>query len=418
MKLDLHISDLWKLATARGISAFGDQVAITALLLRVHDSGGGASGVTLLLVASALPAAGLAPVGGRLADTLDSRLVTTAAAITEAVVCVALAATSSVPATLLLVLVLQSADALAAPAWSAWVPHIAGRAGTPRALGLTQATVTAASLAGPAVGGLLTGIAGARLPLLVDAATFALLAVGAATISSRRRRASAGVEIRQPQLGDGFRVLRRDPLLRPVTLTLLCYILVGEAINVVEIFLIRDTLHGSATAYGAIGSVTVAASIVGSLVGGRLGRRPRLLPTIVVTAAIQALGVIAAGVAPSIGVLMLAWIVVGSANGALNTAVPAMFFRRLPEELHGRVMGALNGLGRTVSLFALGLGDVALMSVGSRASFILSGGLALAVLSNLAIRVGPLKQEEARELPIDLARKHHGTRAAGTHGCA
>src|SRR4051812_21241382 len=126
MKLPLRTrKDLRILAAARGVSAFGDQVAIVALLLRVHDSGGGASGVTLLLIATALPIAALAPVAGRLADSVASRRLTGGAAVAETAVCATLAFTSSVPATLALVLVLQAADTLAAPAWSAWVPHIA-----------------------------------------------------------------------------------------------------------------------------------------------------------------------------------------------------------------------------------------------------------------------------------------------------
>lgn len=405
MKLALHASaDLWTLAAARGMSAFGDQVAIVALLLRVHDRGGGAAGVTALLVVSALPTAALAPVAGRLADTLDSRLLTATTAAVEAAICLALGYAPSLFVTLVLVVALQTADALAAPAWTAWVPHIAGPDQTPRALGITQATVTAASLAGPAVGGVLTGIRGARLALQLDAATFVALAAGAVAIRNRRRPAPLDAGTQAARLGDGVRILRIDPLLRPVTITLLCYILVGEAINVAEIFLIRDTLHGSATVYGVIGTITTAAAVAGSLFGGRVGRKPRLLPAIVTIAALQALGMAAVGLSPSIIAVTLAWIVVGSANGALNTTIPALIFRRLPAEFHGRVIAALNGAGRALSLCALGLGALALTHLGARASFVLSGALALAALSYLAVRARPLASEEGRQFVQRPAR--------------
>jgi MFS family permease len=382
------------LAGARGLSAFGDQVAIVTLLLRVHDTGGGPRGITMLLVLSALPAGLLSPIAGRLADTVDSRRVTLAAALTQAGVCLALALMSSTTAAFALVVVLQTADALAAPAWSAWLPYIAGAEGTPQALGLTQATVTAAGLAGPAAGGILTGVGGSGLPLLVDAATFLLLAAGSLAIRNRRGALWRAAGSPAPRQLDGFRALLGDALLRPLTLTVLGYILVGEAVNVADVFLIRNTLHGSAAAYGLIGTAATAGIVIGSLLGGRLGRRETLLGTIIVSAAIQALAMAAVGLAPSLIFVTFAWIVVGIANGTANATIPALVLRRVPNDRHGRALGALNGLGRTLSVLALGLGYLALTTVGPRTSFVLSATFALAAISPILLHFPGLTRHE------------------------
>ena len=68
----------------------GDEIALIALLLRVHDNGGGPRGITLLLMSAAVPTVLLAPWSGRLADRLDSRLLAAGSALLQMAVCVAL----------------------------------------------------------------------------------------------------------------------------------------------------------------------------------------------------------------------------------------------------------------------------------------------------------------------------------------
>jgi len=59
--------------TGRGVSAVGDAVTQLALLIRVHDQGGGAAGVAAVLAVSAAAVVLLAPWAGRLVDSRDSR---------------------------------------------------------------------------------------------------------------------------------------------------------------------------------------------------------------------------------------------------------------------------------------------------------------------------------------------------------
>jgi len=374
--------DLRIVASARAVSVLGDELALIALLLRVHDTGGGARGVTLLLIAAALPTVLLAPWAGRLADQFDSRVLTVACGVAQAVVCAALAAAPDGLPTYALVAALQAGNAVANPTWGALVPRVAGAGDTSRVIAATQGLTTLAAVAGPALGGLLTGLGGARLPLLIDAATFlALTAAGAAV---RTRRGGSSTHPTPARALDGARVVRADAVLWPVFVTLLAYILVGEASNVAEVFLVRDTLGGTAAQYGLVGMAVSAGIFVGSLLGGR---SRRLVRAVVLSSAVQAVAIGVGAAAPTVLSFAVAWTALGVANGVLNTTMMMLTMTRVPETSRGQVLAAVSGMARACTLGALGLGGAALHLLGPRAVLGWSGGLALVASSWLAWRV-------------------------------
>jgi MFS family permease len=408
--------DLRIVGPARALSVLGDEMALVALLLTVHDTGGGAWGISLLLASAAVPTVLLAPWAGRLADRWDSRVLTMTSALLQGLVCgvLALSITGAVPAhpwlLNVLVALMHVGQAVANPTWGALVPRIVGDVETGRALGATQALTTVAAVAGPALGGVLTGLGGAELPLLADAVTFAALAVAGALVRTRRgervlprpgrpsavtdertqqRRCAGEPPLRQtkPHALDGLRIVRRDAVLWPLASGLMAFVVVGEATNVVEVFLVRDALHGGATAYGLIGMAAAAGIAVGSVLGGRDATTERRLRWIVLAAAVIAASVVVAGLAPSLLVLGAAWTILGVANGALNTSTSTLLVTRVPDASRGQVIAALMGASRAFSIGALALGGVALGVLGARGTFVTSGLLALGVTALLAVRV-------------------------------
>src|SRR4051812_44100309 len=90
--------DVYLSAAGRAVSTCGDYLAATALVLALASRGAGSLAVAALLLAAAVPPVLLAPVTGRLADRVDSRLLLVATGTGQALVCMALAFTSSVPA--------------------------------------------------------------------------------------------------------------------------------------------------------------------------------------------------------------------------------------------------------------------------------------------------------------------------------
>lgn len=270
------------------------------------------------------------------------------------------------------------------------------RAETGRAIGASQGLTTLAAVAGPALGGALTGLGGARLPLLVDAGTFLALAAAGAAVRTRR---GGPTQTTAARALDGLRIVRADALLWPVFLTLLAYVLVGEATNVAEIFLVRDTLDGTAAQYGLVGMAVGAGIFVGSLLGGRARGSDRLIRAVVLSAVAQAVIIALAGLAPTVLVFAAAWLLLGLANGVLNTTLMTLTLTRVPDASRGQVIAALSGMSRACSLGALGLGGLALSLLGPRAVFVCSGILALLVAAWLAHRASEVEIVVEEETP-------------------
>lgn len=396
--------DLRIAGPGRALSVLGDEIALVALLLRVHDSGGGARGITTLLVAAALPTFLLAPWAGRLADRVDSRLLVVSSAAAQVLVCLALAFAGPLWLMYVLVVGLQAAQAVANPAWQALVPRIVGEAEVGRAIGATQALSTLAAVAGAPLGGLLSGLGGVRLPLLADAASFGLLALAGLAVRTRRGGRHDPLSRSDdvpPRLLDGLRVLRADVLLWPAFIALMAYVVVGEATNVVEILLVRDTLGGTSVQYGLVGMAVTAGIVVGSVLAGRVDGTPTRTVVTVVAAAAQALTVLAAGLAPSVAVLVAVYALLGLTNGALNTATSALVFTRVPDAYRGRVGAVLQGVSRAFSIAALALGGVAGSLLGPPRTFVASGVACLVVAAALAVRVLPRRHLPAPVVPDD-----------------
>src|SRR5256885_9888395 len=152
--------DLYTVALGRAVSTLGNEVALIALMLRVHDSGDGSWAIAGLLAAGTLPLVLCAPLAGALVDRYDSRLLIVTSSLAQALCTGALAFTRSLPALLGLVAATGIGSAVANPTFSALVPQLAPGKLLARANSLLQGSNVVAMLAGPAAGGLLVGATG------------------------------------------------------------------------------------------------------------------------------------------------------------------------------------------------------------------------------------------------------------------
>jgi MFS family permease len=105
----------------------------------------------------------------------------------------------------------------------------------------------------------------------VDAVTFGVMTI--AVLAVRTRRAGGRLADRDSEHGSehgGWALLRTDPVLGPLVLGLAAFVLLGFTANVVMVFLVRETLHASATWYGAVGATWVLGIVAGALAAGRI----------------------------------------------------------------------------------------------------------------------------------------------------
>jgi MFS family permease len=378
MKQPLQISiwsfrDLRLVLPARAVSYAGDSIALVALMLRVSDDGGAAA-ITALLLAFALPTVVMIPFAGRIVDGYDSRTVLVWASLLQAAAGIGLAFSHGLAATLALVGVLQLGQAVAGPAWGALIPRIVGEELVGRSTGTSQALIGVATLAGSGLGGVLVGWS-PRGALLVDASTFVGLAVIARLVRTRRRPEPGAVRERGAMTA-GLRSIFADDLLRILVPALWVFILVGEAVNVVEVFLITDELGLGPTGYGVVLAAQGAGAIAGAWLTGRLkGDRGRSRAVLVGMAGIG-VSCVLMGLAGNVVVLTIGAVTIGLASGMLNAAVSTLLVTRTAEDRRGRVIAALGGTARACSLMALLLGGAAGALLGTRPTFITAGVLA------------------------------------------
>src|SRR5206468_602719 len=168
-RMEARARDLRIVAAAIAVSSIGDWVAVLTLALRTEERWHGI-GVSILLIALWSPVALLSGHVGLLVDRLETRGVAIAAALAQGAIAVALAfSTGSIPAILVLTVLLGAGAAVGQSAEFALVPLLAGRRSIAQAIGLADSARSDGSLIGPLISGALAARA-RRRPALPAAA--------------------------------------------------------------------------------------------------------------------------------------------------------------------------------------------------------------------------------------------------------
>ncbi|MBG0565290.1 MFS transporter [Actinoplanes aureus] len=340
-------ADVRLAAAGRAISVCGDLLAATTLALVLQQSGHGGFAVSGLLVAASLPITLLAAPAGRLVDRADSRTLLVVVGLAQAAVCLALAFVTQPVLIVALVALLSCGLAVTQPTLSALLPGMVHSTDLAKASGIVQTAGLVGMLVAPALAGILVGQVGARVPLLLDAASYLALVVVGLLIRTRRGTATA----RQAD-EVAFR-LRADRELTVMTVAVAAVVAGVNAINVFEVFFIRETLGASTTVYGFV----VASWAVGMLVGGlgfaRIPRRLISVRMVLALLTVSCLAVVGAATVSAAAWLIPLWIVGGVANGALNVCTTVTIATRVPAEAHGRAFSIYGAAVQGAGLFGL-----------------------------------------------------------------
>jgi MFS family permease len=383
--------DLRLVIPALTISLVGDALALIALTLRVHDQGGGTAGIALLMVAFALPTVFAMGVAGQIADRFDSRAVLLISVAVQIFACAGLASFENRWSTYALVVLLQCGQAVANPTWGALTPRIAGDDDTGRVMALQQSLLAVTGIVGAALAGILVGTHGTSSALWVDCATFGAVLLAAGIVRTRgggRDEASgrgASVAHARSRTFDGLRILKRDTLMWLIFGWTIPFIIVLEGVNVVEVFLIRDDLGGSATTYGLLEAFFGAGAVLGSWAAGRLATDSSRVRGVIVGLAGTALSVGFAGLAPTLAILAVCLVLLGTFNGGASAALGPLYVLRPADADRGKVLAAISGVSRAGSIVALGLGGLVGSLLGPRATFVGGSVCALLVVGGLAL---------------------------------
>ncbi|HLK93577.1 MAG TPA: MFS transporter [Polyangia bacterium] len=322
------------------------------------------------------PVLALTLPGGNVADRLDRGRIVAVCSLTLAV-CVAalcaLAARHAGPAPIYAVLFFVGvARAFLAPAAQAVVPGLVPVEHFANAVTWTSTTWQVSTIAGPALGGVLYGVAGGATWVYAFAAALMTLAAAAAfSLRPHPPLAPVGQAGALARVAEGLRfVWRRPVILESISLDLFA-VLLGGATALLPIFA-SDILHVGPLGLGLLRSAPAAGAAV-TAVG--LAYRPltrRAGPILLVCVALFGVATIAFGLSRSFGLSLAALVVLGGSDMVSVVVRSTVVQLRTPHEMRGRVsavnmvfISSSNDLGELESgLTAAWLGAVPAVIVG------------------------------------------------------
>jgi MFS family permease len=393
--------DVYIASTARAVSYAGEFLAATALALTLQTRGDQGYGVAALLIASSLPLALLAPVAGRIADRVDSRLLLIIASTGQAVLCAVLAYTDKPAMMIGLVALVSAGLAITQPTLSALVPEMVGKENLPKAMSISQTAGAVGMLAGPMLGGLLFGAYGMRLPLLLDAASYLAIAVAGAVIRTRRGGRSAETAADTTAEARPTWRLRHDRLLVTLISAFAAVIAAVTAVNVVEIFFVRETLHSSPAMYGLVSGVWTLGVLCGAMPFGKVRGDDRRLVLIllVLMGGISAV-VLGSSTVPNAGWLIVLYLVGGCLNAGLNVLAGVVVGRRAPDALRGRVVGVFTASANSANLVGYLAGGLLLPLVTPRTLLAATGAVGLVIAVAFIVSMGRTPVARTEPAPV------------------
>jgi MFS family permease len=386
--------DLIVALMGRTVSTFGDGVAIVALALRLQADGAHPWEVALLLGGGVIPQLLLARTVGRLADTHDSRRLLVAGGVAEIAATIPLVVVHSVVLILPLVAVLGAASSLTGATWSALIPRVVGEDHLAEAISAQQSLNVLALVGAPAVGGLLAGAFGTGLPVAIDVVTYAVVTIAAVLVRTRRRPEQAPAAEGPRRLRSGFAILRADSVLAPLLAGVALVVLLVGMVDVVLVYLVRETLHAGGVWYG----VTEASWMLG-MVGGSLGAAgvrtdPGRIRATTGGVALACAGVAGFAVAPAVWILVPLSVLGGIGNGYAGACLSTLLMGRTPDSARGRVSAAANAVLGGAQGAALMLGGLVAIVLSPRAIYAVGGLLGLAAAGALVATGGKSVERE------------------------
>ncbi len=399
---------------AVGVSALGDFLLWVPLTLHLQQVTGSGITVAGLMICLWAPIVLLAPAAGLLADRLETRSLLIWASLAQAAVAASLAfALDSVTAILALAALLGVGFAVAQPAEFALVPAVARERRLADVNGYVESARYVGMTAGPLIGGVLAAAGGTAVAMLVNAATFACVALAAARLCTRREPAATAYDEDRSRARDGVVHLFCDRTLAVVLAVVFVSLLFMSASIAAEVFFLKEDLGVGDGVYGVLFASWTVGMVLGALVVSQ-----RVPAGAIATAALVAVAVQGAGLGLptawlAIGFAGAMWFIGGVGHGVKNVLARTLIAQRVPARLHGRAFAAYNGLRNGSELVALAAGGLLVSALGARTTLALAG--AMPVLAVVAGLIAHRRRPATRVAPARAAQLGHDLSVRNTN---
>jgi MFS family permease len=375
---------LARLLAGEFVSGIGDWLYLVAVLVLVYAES--ESPVLLGIVGAAriLPYVLLSVPAGIVADRFDRRMVLLVTDVARGVLMLALAAAVAVDASILVVVGLSILAACFStffnPAIAALVPTLVDERDLGPANSAWATLDNLAFIIGPALAGLLLAAGGVEIAFLLNAASFAVVAVVLWRLPIRPTAPTAtGDGPEAAPVPEGWRLLA-SRLVGPFALDSATSFVSG-GLGVLTVLLAVDVLDAGEAGTGYLNAAVGVGGVVAGIAGGALLARPLRVP-LVLGGAIGAVGLAWLGVSTVLPVAMIAIAVAVGGLLLLEIVTTTLVQRIVPDGLRGRAVGALQT--SSAILYSLGPLLVPILASSLGVAWVLAGSAALVVLGAVA----------------------------------
>jgi MFS family permease len=335
------------------VSFLGDGLYTVAIAWQVYALSNAPTALAVVGVAWMVPQVLLLLVGGAVSDRFERRVVLM---LSDAIrgASIAVIGVLSVTGTLrlwhvvVLVAVYGTGGAIFTPAFTGIVRDVVPRDLLLEANSLEQfVRPLCVRLIGPAVGGVLIGLAGAGTAFLADAGSFAFSAAAFLLMRTRSVPASEPERSIARDIVEGISYVRSQTWLWVTlgTLTLSLLFFLGP-VYVLMPYLVKNSLHGGAEGLGLVFGAGGVGAITAALLRGQLGAPRRPLTVVYLAWAGTAFSLVGYAL---VGALWQAMIVSFFSVGCLTTGA-IIWTTVLQQSVPGRMIGRVSSLDWVLSL--------------------------------------------------------------------
>ncbi|HWE61489.1 MAG TPA: MFS transporter [Chloroflexota bacterium] len=402
--------DLGLLFGGQVISALGDWLYVTTLIVLAYTLTGSALFAAMLSFARLLPYALFVPIAGVLADRYDRRLLMIVADVGRAACMLGLlAATTRATIWLAFPLVFAATclGSLFRPALGAMVPAVAGDRERLVEANALMSQIDGLSLAlGPALAGILILLGEARGAFAINAATYAisagtLLLLRTPSRPPKHQTAATGW-LAEVLTGVRFLFGEREGVLGAVTLSTAGMTAFNGASWTLLVALATQTWHFGNQGAGFLLAGYGVGGLLGGFVSTTLAHRVRPSTAYICSLATSGLLVALFGLSPA-GLLPFTLLAGFGAGDVVNQVVGNTIIQTMtPDALLGRVLGAFEAIViSTMVLGALAAGPL-IATVGPRATTVALAMVALATLLSTLPRLRVLERGKRTVEPFAL----------------
>ena len=396
-------------------SSLGTGASYVALVLLAFERYESPLAISLVLGADLLPAMLLGPVFGAIADRWSRRWCAVAADVLRVVAFIGIAVVDDFAATVAFATLAGIGTGLFVPSALAGLATVAGRERLPAATALFGAASDFGYTVGPALAAGVLAFASAETLMLGNGITFAVSAVVLWRLSWGQRPDAVEHGPVGSLLNDareGIRVVASLRGTRTVLFAGGALLFFGGLLNVAELILAKEELGVGETGFSMLVAVFGAGFFGGSLSGSRGGALPLVKRRFLVGGLTWGVGTIGAGVAPNLGLAMVAFAITGFGNGAALVYERLAVQSTVADSLLGRVFGFRDALTAWAFALAFTSAGVLISVLGSRVMLVAAGigELVVVGIAVIALRgtweperrsLGELPRRKALELDVD-----------------